>query len=219
MVAHGRRYPRAAPSATSPTPDRLSRERQRPDIEPPAFPSSAPHADHKSRERQRPDTRYPASMPGEPVAYLLTWTCYGTWLHGDERWSINKGHNDFHGPSIGPHQRMERAARARMKGDIVLLTPAMRRIAGGAIREHAAHKGWTTYAVNVRTNHAHAVITAPGRRPDPVLVQVKGWATRALREAGLFAADARVWTKGGSKRWLWDEKGLREAIAYVMERQ
>ncbi len=158
-------------------------------------------------------------MPGEPPAYLLTWTCYGTWLHGDERWSINKGHKDFHGPSIAPHEGMERAARARMKGDIVLLTPGMRRIAGDAIREHARHKGWTDHAVHVRNNHGHAVIAAPGRKPDPVLVQVKAWATRALRDEGLVAAGARVWTEGGSTRWLWDEKGLREAIEYVMERQ
>ena len=158
-------------------------------------------------------------MPGEPLAYFLTWTCYGTWLHGDERWSTNESRNIFRGPSVAPHIGMERAARARMKGEIVLLTPTMRRVAEDAIREHARHRGWTDHAVNVRSNHGHAVITAPGRNPDPVLVQIKGWATRALREAGLFAKDARVWTEGGSKRWLWDEKGLREAIEYVMERQ
>ncbi len=27
----------------------------------------------------------------EPLAYLLTWTCYGTWLHGDRRGGGRRG--------------------------------------------------------------------------------------------------------------------------------
>ena len=30
-------------------------------------------------------------MPA-PLAYFLTWTCYGIWLHGDERGSVDDEH-------------------------------------------------------------------------------------------------------------------------------
>lgn len=30
-----------------------------------------------------------------PLAYLITFRTYGTWLHGDERGSVDKNHNKF----------------------------------------------------------------------------------------------------------------------------
>ncbi|HEX9659180.1 MAG TPA: hypothetical protein VGA18_02730, partial [Rhodothermales bacterium] len=31
--------------------------------------------------------------PTAPLAYLITFTTYGTWLHGDERGSVDPGHS------------------------------------------------------------------------------------------------------------------------------
>jgi hypothetical protein len=30
---------------------------------------------------------------GTPLAYFITFTCYRTWLHGDERGSVDDEHN------------------------------------------------------------------------------------------------------------------------------
>ena len=35
-----------------------------------------------------------------PLAYLITFRCYGTWLHGDERGSMDRTHNVFGAPKI-----------------------------------------------------------------------------------------------------------------------
>jgi hypothetical protein len=40
-----------------------------------------------------------------PLAYLITFRCYGTWLHGDERGSIDRFHNRYKSPYIAPNQR------------------------------------------------------------------------------------------------------------------
>ena len=41
---------------------------------------------------------------GEPLAYFLTWTTYGTWLPGDERgWVAKPGEMRITGPRIGQH--------------------------------------------------------------------------------------------------------------------
>ena len=29
----------------------------------------------------------------DPLAYFITFTCYGNWLHGDERGSVDRDHN------------------------------------------------------------------------------------------------------------------------------
>lgn len=34
-----------------------------------------------------------------PLAYFISITCYGTWLHGDQRGSIDRRHN-LHGTAV-----------------------------------------------------------------------------------------------------------------------
>jgi hypothetical protein len=43
----------------------------------------------------------------------------------------------------------------------------------------------------------------------------EGNATRALREAGLWMSDLSPWEFRGSRKYLWSEEELRNAIAYV----
>ena len=70
---------------------------------------------------------------------------------------------------------------------------------------------WT---VNVRANHVHAVVSAD-KRADAVRSALKANATRAMREAGLWTSELSPWEFRGSKKYLWDEKQLADAIAYV----
>ncbi len=105
-----------------------------------------------------------------------------------------------------------------MKHGSVVLSPRARSIVETIIEAHCAHRKWTLHARNVRSNHVHVIATsdrAPGRTMD----ELKGWCTRRLRESGLFARDAEVWTEGGSKKQLWNERALREAIRYVTDGQ
>jgi hypothetical protein len=37
-----------------------------------------------------------------PLAYLITFRCHGTWLHGDERGSVDRFHNRYKSPCIEP---------------------------------------------------------------------------------------------------------------------
>jgi REP element-mobilizing transposase RayT len=69
--------------------------------------------------------------------------------------------------------------------------------------------------VNVRTNHVHAVVTAD-KKPEAVLNALKANATRMMREARVWnSGELSPWAFRGSKKRLWDEKQLADAIAYV----
>jgi len=70
---------------------------------------------------------------------------------------------------------------------------------------------WT---VSVRTNHIHTVISA-NKKPEAILSALKANATRTMRESGVWKSELSPWSFGGSKKYLWDDKGLADAIAYV----
>ncbi|MEQ8849023.1 hypothetical protein, partial [Botrimarina sp.] len=71
---------------------------------------------------------------------------------------------------------------------------------------------------NVRTNHAHAVVAAAAT-PERVMNDFKSWATRRLRDSGLVDRSAKVWSRHGSTRYLWDKRAVEAACCYVAEGQ
>ena len=157
-------------------------------------------------------------MPAEPLAFLLTWTCYGARLHGDARGSVDDRHNQY-GRALAPNSadRRERM-RTRMADPPVTLTPDARRVIEQAIRDHCAHRKWWLGAVNVRSNHVHCVVGSAGVDPSEVVRQLKSWATRRLREANLAGA-GRVWTRHGSTRYLFERRFVELAMQYTLEEQ
>ncbi|HSE19336.1 MAG TPA: hypothetical protein VLB46_19900 [Pyrinomonadaceae bacterium] len=53
-------------------------------------------------------------MPN-PHGYLITFRAHGTWLHGDERGSIDRLHNRYGTPYIPPDARWHRYNEQTMK--------------------------------------------------------------------------------------------------------
>ncbi len=119
----------------------------------------------------------------EPQPYFVTFTCYGTWLHGDERGSIDRDHNEWQTPPLEPDEERERREFALLKHSPVKLGPKQRTIVHRAIEEVCQHRGWRLHALNVRTNHVHVVVTA-NRRGKRVYNDFKSYATRRMKEAG-----------------------------------
>ena len=76
-------------------------------------------------------------------------------------------------------------------------------------------RGWQLIAINVRTNHAHFVVNAPVA-PEPLLNMLKATATRALRRAGPLGPSARAWSRHGSTVYLWNDRDVEDASAYVL---
>src|SRR4051812_49049600 len=154
----------------------------------------------------------------EPLAYLLTWTTYGTWLPGDDRgWTEKPG--QFREPDLEHEHR----ALLRMTEPALILTDEQRKLVESVIRRHCEIRSWHMHAVNCRTNHVHAVITAD-RHPDDVMDQLKNWCTRRLKEHQQMGAPDEPprqnwWTQRGSKRPINNEDGLAGAISYVVEGQ
>ncbi|PHQ78895.1 MAG: hypothetical protein COB69_09065 [Phycisphaera sp.] len=155
-----------------------------------------------------------------PLAYFLTWTTHGTWLHGDERGSIDKKHNARHSPVLTPDSERITKSRDRMGADSFMLVPDAKNVVDQTVRDHCAFREWELPALNVRSNHVHVVVRCPQNvSPETAMSQFKAWATRRLREAGHLGTDAKAWTEHGSTRWINTESSLASAVDYVMNHQ
>jgi REP element-mobilizing transposase RayT len=153
-----------------------------------------------------------------PIAYFISWTCYANWLHGDPRGSVDVLHNVPGTAFVEPNvNRLNREAEIAGSSPVQMNAP-IRQIVRETLVDHCRHRGWAIHALNVRTNHVHIVVSGPAD-PDRAMIEFKAWATRRLREDGLFPADQKIWTTHGSTRYLWKRENLDAAIRYVMDGQ
>lgn len=106
----------------------------------------------------------------------------------------------------------------RLRHPPVFLSPCQRAIILESIADECAGHNWWLGAANARTNHVHAVVAA-ALAPELMLQRLKSAATRRLRRSGEVGEHCRIWGRGGSTRYLWDDRQVAAAIEYVLERQ
>ena len=150
-----------------------------------------------------------------PLAYLITFRTCGTWLHGDQRGSIDRFHNRYRSPYIPANPKWHRYNQTTLKTPPLVLGASQRKSIAAAIRETCEIRKWSLLAHNVRTNHIHTVVTA-NRDSELVLIALKANATRQLRTDNLWLHDISPWARKGSKRKLWTERSVVQAIDYVL---
>jgi hypothetical protein len=127
-----------------------------------------------------------------PLAYFITFTCYGSHLHG--RLAMVK---------------------VRMDEAPYVLGVLGRQVVLESLREVCSHRKWTLIAAYVRTTHVHVVVDSD-ETPARVLHDLKAYATRALN--GVEGRRKR-WARHGSTRYLWTTDEVQGATDYVLARQ
>ena len=107
--------------------------------------------------------------------WLVTWTCYGTWLPGAKRGFVSyvedeKGFRVIHNipgtPFDADMPALEAYARSQMKGAPVSLDKSAADAMIAQYQETARIRGWELQAASVMYNHTHVVVGVPGE-PDP----------------------------------------------------
>lgn len=151
-----------------------------------------------------------------PLAYLITIRTYGTWLHGDDRSSVDRrGQNVYNTPRVKPVKKLARIMQRNLADEPFLLDARSRGLTEAAVKELCSRRSYGLLAINVRTNHAHAVIAGSGR-PERMAAEIKSYSTRRLREGGVVGTEQRVWSRGESTRYLWKERHVEIAVNYVL---
>jgi REP element-mobilizing transposase RayT len=150
-----------------------------------------------------------------PLGYLITIRAYGSWLHG-RAGSVDRFHNRYGTPKLPANEQRRKYNQGLLAEAPVTLGPKQRKAIELGIEETCKIRQWTLWALNARTNHVHSVVTA-NCKPKKIATAFKANATRKMREARVWHSERSAWLGGGgSKKYLWTEKALSDAIAYVM---
>jgi REP element-mobilizing transposase RayT len=149
---------------------------------------------------------------------LITFTCYGTWLRGDERGSIDRHHNLPGSRVLTPDANRVQGDHERMNQSAYHLDDTRRELVREAIREVCEHRRWPLFALHVRAEHVHCVV-ASSQDPERVMNDFKVYCTRALNRSGVDPPDRKRWTRHGSTRKLWTHADVEAAIRYVVHEQ
>jgi REP element-mobilizing transposase RayT len=152
---------------------------------------------------------------GHPLAYLLTFSCYGTHLHGDAGGSTDRVHNVFGTPFIPASKNRERANRFGLSQSPLNLDVRGRRLVLDSIQKASSEKGWDLIAAHVRSGHVHTVVGGDCA-PERMLRTFKYRASRKLAQSAYTVSGRKVWTRGGSKRYLWTPQQVAAAVNYVV---
>ena len=154
------------------------------------------------------------------LAYFITFSTYGTWLHGTSKGkgSVDRNHNQHGMPFAGPDALRE-AKRVRSRSSRrTRCRTGEREIVRDAIVQLCREKRWQLQAAHVRTNHVHVVVTV-NRDPGRVMSDMKARASRELTRAGFDDTSRKRWTRHGSTLHLFDETTVAEKIDYTLNRQ
>jgi REP element-mobilizing transposase RayT len=151
---------------------------------------------------------------GPPLAYLLTFRSYGSWLDGDSRGWVRRSRGS---PSLRePHDGIWQACERLLANAPVVFDPRQRLLIHRACVHVASARGWRVRAINVRTNHVHMVVSGEAT-PEDMMTALKACSTRLLRKEHAVGAESRIWARHGSTRYLWREEAVAGACAYVRD--
>jgi len=150
-----------------------------------------------------------------PLAYLISFRCYGTWVHGDNRGSVDRKQNVYGTSKIPPNRRLQKSDTKQLKHSPQRLDARKRTVVENAVREVCDHRQYILRAINVRTNHVHTVVTA-AMKPEPILIAFQAYSTRALRKHGLTPPGVKPWSRHGSTPYLWKQRDVEKATEYVL---
>ena len=167
------------------------------------------YENHESPEPTTPAPHHPC---------LITFTTYGTWLHGDVRGSVEAPNNLPATPIDQPNAALANHEHNQLKSPPLTFNTAQRRNVRDTIQEVCRHRRWHLHACNVLTNHVHVVVAAD-RPPERVMNDFKSYATRRMVQADLLQQGREVWTRHGSTRYLNEEASVTAACRYVLEEQ
>jgi REP element-mobilizing transposase RayT len=160
-----------------------------------------------NRERQRPGR----------ATYLITFTCYGAHLHGEEG-TIDRDHNVPGTPAMYADDVLLEQSKGLMTDHPYLLDAPRRAVVLDGIKDVCTRRRWGLLAAHVRTNHVHAVVVSE-RPPEQIMIALKAYASRWLNEIRIDTPDRRRWTRHGSTRYLSTREQIEKAIQYVVGSQ
>ncbi len=165
--------------------------------------------------RRGSDPLYTARISNGPLAYHITFGTYGTRLHGDPRGTVDRTLNNPGDPIIGADGGWQRIERSRLNFPPVVLSDELRRFADSIVPNLCERGGWTFHACATRPDHVH-VLLSTDREGKAVRSWLKRWLGEALCKRWPLPDGAGWWAKGGSVKWVWQDRYFHNVRKYIL---
>jgi len=127
-------------------------------------------------------------------------------LQGDRRKYVKNG------KILDPNPSLENKNKENMKYPKVPLTAAQRKVIEKAIIEESVGLNQKIYVIAIRKSHIHLVTDCNYISASSAVSHYKNAARLAMESNGFVG---RLWTKGFSVRYCFDENQLNAVIKYV----
>ena len=156
----------------------------------------------------------------DPVktTWHLTFGTYGTRLHGDNRPTVDRQHNQRGEGFVEHDPKRAKAERDRMRGNPVYLAGPQRAVIESVIPDICKRGGWTyrICAAPDEADHVHVLLDAERSiDPDAILKWLKRWLGDALTQRWGMPISGTWWAKAGSTPAVKDEAYLNNAYHYI----
>jgi REP element-mobilizing transposase RayT len=155
-------------------------------------------------------------MPDQPLAYHITIGTYGARLHGDERFTVDRRHNEFGTPFIERDDQRRRAEQTIRIFPAICLKEQQRTYIETVFPSICVRGHWRYHIAAAQPDHVHALLTADVPARD-VRRLLKRWLGQALDER--WPVEQRWWAVGGSVKWIWDEAYFRNVFNYILKQR
>jgi REP element-mobilizing transposase RayT len=162
-------------------------------------------------------------MDDNPFALLITWTCYGTWLPGDERGFVSNQRlagggvvKKINFPTVPPlrDDSYSRACAINLqKYETVRLDLSQANLVARSLITASHSRSWRILRASIMANHCHIVVVDCPDDGPTVRRVLKGITQRDLSRTASKAR--RWWTAGGSDRYLHGHESIGNAVNYV----
>ncbi|MHB0946434.1 MAG: transposase [Sedimentisphaerales bacterium] len=142
------------------------------------------------------------------IAYMVTWTTYGTWLQGDKRGYVKDG-------QILPRDdKLKSANEKQQKFETFKLNSNHKQIVKDAILAGAEIVNQKIIDLAVCSNHIHLLVEEAGGSIEKTVRRYKIAATLALRQNGI---QGKIWSDGYDKRFCYTNEEIEQKIKYIQK--
>lgn len=140
-----------------------------------------------------------------PLAFHITFGTYGARLHGGDRPTVDKLHNQYGEPMIEQDSRRLERAVPRQTHATVRFDNDKRLYVEQVVPGICQRGGWTYYICAAQPDHVHNLVSA---KTDGQVVRrlLKRWLSESLSERWRDEEIRSWWAEGGSVKWIWKEE-------------
>ncbi|MCX7121531.1 MAG: transposase [Gammaproteobacteria bacterium] len=142
----------------------------------------------KKIDPQKTNTQY---------AYFITFVTYGSWMHFDDRGSVDPKNNIYGTPRIEGDRNFCEMKKNKMRYAPFMLNTEQRINVMQTVISVCNYCEWRLFAVNVRTNHIHIVVQSQNT-PEYVMNKIKAYASRHLNILNPENKERSYWARHGS---------------------